>query len=220
MFLTDLTVRYSSQTKEIFCCEHASISTLNGRYVDLFEIEREPERLPCIRKVWVTIFSDKKQNRIGAVYQVDDNAAAFKNISWFERLVTYAKTRLPSCLIPSPWARVEASVDDRNKLTNILLAANSVNKNDQDKTSFSFEYKIQRLVQNTLNLDRLPDLYEDFLPERRTNTLLSYRHVQVLQAEGFKYTHSDLFGHRTLQDVIHYLQQSSSVAKNSNESCD
>ncbi|CAF0997788.1 unnamed protein product [Rotaria sordida] len=209
MFSTDLTVQCSSETKEIFQCEHPSISIFNGQYVNLSEIEHELERLPCIRKVWVTIISNNNQDFIGAVYQVCDDAAAFVSISWFERLVTFAKLCLPSRLIPSLWARVESNIDDRNTLREILHTADKIHKNDHhDETSLSFEQKIQRLVQNTLNLDHLPDLSEDFFPERRKDTISSHRLVRALQIERSDYTHTNLFEHRTLQDVIHYLQQS------------
>lgn len=206
IFLTDLIVQYNSQTNEIFYCKHQSEYIFNGEYIDLFEIERELECLPCIRKVWVTIVSHENQDHIGAVYQVDDNAAALQNISWIERLKTYAKICQPSYLVPSLWARVESNVNDRNILTNILHTANNVNKKNDDEASFSFEYKIQRLVQNILNLDHLPDLYEDFFPERQIYTVSSHRLVQALQQERSDYTHGHLFEHRRLQDVIDYLR--------------
>lgn len=59
-----------------------------------------------------------------------------------ERFVNYAKTRLPSYLIPSRWARVESNVDDRNKLTDILLATSKIDENDQDEAPLSFEHRI------------------------------------------------------------------------------
>ena len=187
-----------TQTNEIFCRNDRSKYILNGQYIDLLEIERTLERLPCIRKVWITIVSHENQDHIQAVYLVDDNAAVFKNILWLERLITYGKIYFPSYLIPSIWARVES---------NIIHTTNNINQKNKDEKSFSFEDKIQRLVQNILHMDHLPDLHEDFFPERRIYTVLSHRLVEALKQERSDYTHSHLFEHRTLQDVIDYLQK-------------
>jgi len=143
------------------------------------EIERTLERLLCIHKVWVTIVSHENQDHIQAVYLVDDNAAVFKNILWLERLITYGKIYFPSYLIPSIWACVQS---------NIIHTTNNINPKTKDEKSFSFEYKIQRLIQNILHMDHLPDLPEDLFPKRRIYTMPSNRLVEALKQER-----SDLF---------------------------
>lgn len=78
IFSTDVTLRYNPQTKEIFQSEFPPKNILNGRYIDLLEIESALECLPCVHRVWVTIFSDKKQDLIGAVFQVCEDCCSLQ----------------------------------------------------------------------------------------------------------------------------------------------